>query len=366
MAFFQGLTNSTLLQGKMHKNSHSKGNAISFGCRIMALMAPKIHNSLEHDVFVRSSLEFLKEESELNRKPRDGFVNCLTIEDLKESPRFGNPDGWGMITYIKDKLIQDKVLRGKKAAYSSRRFDLAIDKVVKDNPDIIMAHIRRASDPDSVRDINNTHPFTYGNWSFIHNGFINIEGTEKLSDKLDMYVEKYDFKIAGTTDTEKAFYYILGCMKDKGIDLDAEDTPVNEVRQAFAEAVSELVTNSKKGIKEFSNAILGLKGSFQTDPACNFVMSNDKMILAYRNHNMLFLGQSMLSNGQSEYIISSETFEKLDKNVVIKWFVIPQDFIISLSKDEKGKTCPEMHPLQYLNNKNKTEEYVVTDKEVME
>ena len=67
------------------------------------------------------------------------------------------------------------------------------------------------------------------------------------------------------------------------------------------------------------------------------------MILAFRHGNDLFLGAKTLHNGQKEYIISSERVKRFDKS--IKWLEIPQNYLLTISKGQKGELVPVLDPI---------------------
>lgn len=332
----------------VNRKKQQAQNALPFGCRILAIMSPSSMGTTEHDQFIRSSLAFLKEESIEDRKPRDGFFNALNFEDLKGTPKNGNPDGWGIVDYIKTKLFHKKDLRDTRPAYEGTSFDKAVAAVVKDKPNIVMAHVRNASDKKSVENINNTHPFTHKNWGFIHNGFVDIKASSQIQGKLNEFKERYGFQPKGKTDTEEAFYYVLGRMKESGVDIDAKQVDLDKAMRTFAQAVDELQSQAKPTYKKLFGRVMDVEGCVKEDPACNFVMTNGKQMLVYRNSNKLYLGRCKMTDGRSEYVISSETFEDLENNITIKWFTIPQNHVIAMAPDDEGKTIPALYPLEYL------------------
>jgi predicted glutamine amidotransferase len=84
-------------------------------------------------------------------------------------------------------------------------------------------HLRLASKGITVN-IDNNHPFTYGNTTFMHNGTI------RPSDAAEEFIsDKYKALITGTTDSERLFYALLSQVDELGL-VEGVRNVVNLVR----------------------------------------------------------------------------------------------------------------------------------------
>ena len=116
-------------------------------------------------------------------------------------------DGWGIST--NDRHHEHAVLEKKtEAAAQSETFQ----KVVTDNAaDGALLHLRWATKGLSVSE-NNTHPFVYGDYSFIHNG--SIFPPDAIIEFID---DKFKKLIIGDTDSERYFYVMMTQIEKLGL-----------------------------------------------------------------------------------------------------------------------------------------------------
>ena len=116
-------------------------------------------------------------------------------------------DGWGMSTI--DKSGAHKVLEKKvESAAQSATFDAT---VVENIADGALLHLRWATKGLSNSE-NNTHPFMYGEYSFIHNG--SIFPPDSIAPFIDSKFEKL---IVGDTDSERYFYLLMTEIEKLGL-----------------------------------------------------------------------------------------------------------------------------------------------------
>lgn len=326
---------------------------LPFGCRIMAFVNPESSTSQERKDFIKGCLidskDSLKNQSIPNREGRDGFIVPLNKEDMSGALlKAGNVDGWGIVGYIKSKL-KDLNFHSVVAAFKDNQFNKAVEETLSKAPEIILAHVRAASDPNSLN-INNNHPFVYNNWSFEHNGEATFKNSKFIQNRLKYYEEAYGLKCKGTTDSEASFNYFLGKMKDKGLDLNSKDLNPEEVRKVFAETVKEILENSSRVTKKLDGKINGIVGELKLYPGINFVTSNGDFVLAFRKGAQLYLSEHRYADGKKEYVISSEAIQVSKTNKDIKWFDIPEDTVVMISKDKTGVMVPSIMPLEGLLN----------------
>ena len=116
-------------------------------------------------------------------------------------------DGWGLSTV--DQNGSNIVLKRKvEAAAQSATFD----SIVADNlADGALLHLRWATEGLPISE-NNTHPFIYGDYSFIHNGSI------FPSDVIAPFIDpKFNPLIVGGTDSERYFYLVMTEVEKLGL-----------------------------------------------------------------------------------------------------------------------------------------------------
>jgi len=139
-------------------------------------------------------------------------------------------DGWGIVFY------EGKGCRAFHDPQPSARSELA--RFIRSYPIkscIVICHIRRAN--RGAVALANTHPFTrelWGrNWSFAHNG--QLRGVKKRA--LGPY------RPIGTTDSEHAFCWMLGRLRERWPEAPEEKPLVAMLRELSAELAADGVFN---------------------------------------------------------------------------------------------------------------------------
>ena len=140
------------------------------------------------------------EEKSISEAAGAGFTEFAAL-----SARHG--DGWGMATcnahQHPDLLIEPT------RACESKAFDLATHNVKSDGA---LLHLRWATGGLAINE-GNTHPFTFGDFSFIHNGSI------KQPDLLTPFIDPKFFVLRrGETDSECYFYLIVTEIEKFGVE----------------------------------------------------------------------------------------------------------------------------------------------------
>lgn len=115
-------------------------------------------------------------------------------------------DGWGVATIDHDQSVAH-MIRQPEAAQTSKEFSSAIEKSVSDGA---LLHLRWATAGLPVSE-NNTHPFTYKDISFIHNG-----ATYPPSALEPLIPDELKTRIQGDTDSERYFYFVVTKIEELG------------------------------------------------------------------------------------------------------------------------------------------------------
>lgn len=121
-----------------------------------------------------------------------------------ESDAITHPDGFGLAWYS-DATHKWKTIKSHKQYKQIDSLPDKINEIAVSN--IIIGHIRRQSG-NALPSIENTHPFTYRNQLFVHNGY--LYGFEDKRESLMREIDRDFHKcIKGETDTELMFYLFL-------------------------------------------------------------------------------------------------------------------------------------------------------------
>ncbi len=181
-----------------------------------------------------------------------GFSTQCQKGCVKKGMTPGHTDGWGMSGFTSGRAVyfgRDP----QSASASGSLYQEAVERAVKTAPNILIAHLRKASEGEVS--IANTHPFHYQDWNFAHNGTVfGALGSFPLSSTQPL----------GTTDSERFFYWIYE-------QIHAEIDPTR--------ALVELIKKSRPGLVFTS---------------LTFVMSDGKRLWAYRDY-----GDKRLDKGET-------------------------------------------------------------------
>jgi predicted glutamine amidotransferase len=136
----------------------------------------------------------------------------------------GHLDGWGMAIYYEDEML---VMREPFPATDSELYDKQELELINRPPKLLMGHLRKASVGGCS--LENTHPFTYKQYSFCHNGTF----TAKI------YLgEKWQALKKGSTDSEAFFLRILEINEN-----------LNDITSAIEQAIKQVKdTNEYKSL----------------------------------------------------------------------------------------------------------------------
>jgi len=214
-------------------------------------------------------------------------------------------DGWSVGYYETDFPV---VLRGHRSSVSDAQYDVAVHRVAKQNPGIVVAHLRKASS-GCVEGVPNPHPFKRKangkNWLFGHNGtilkqtLIDLIGNDYLNEHPPQTCN-YD-PPASWIDSELYFIFLLREIERQG----------GNVEQGLKEALSQLHTAIGSGRK-----------------ALNFFLTDGQTLWAYKRGPTLYY-YHQLSPPYSAVSSSPPGGKSPD------WKAIKDDTLIILRKGER-------------------------------
>jgi predicted glutamine amidotransferase len=154
-----------------------------------------------------------------------------------------NPDGCGIGYYTDGK--PDVSNKWREPAHKNPNYVNASKRITSN---IIISHVRLAS--TGKKSPENSHPFAYDNWLFVHNGTVSCYKNLKL--KLE---QKYVDNIKGGTDSEVYFHWILQNITLK-----------NNIIEGIRTAVEYIKTNCK------------------ISTGLNFILSDGHSLYGYRDY----------------------------------------------------------------------------------
>lgn len=323
-----------------------------FACRLegmMGLKNPSDANIKEEEQFLHTVLlsdpNSLQQES-AKRPPKDGVHENLDLEDLSGILRkYGSPDGWGIASYAcpTTSLQIPKVIRGVAPAYQDNHFKQAVIQPEHAHTSIFLAHVRLASLTAKEVELQNVHPFTFKNWSFMHNGEVSGAFSPVVTNKIAQFKEQLAGGPKGATDSERVFYFFLANLYETTGTLDSQHVPLETLQKVFSRTITTLIENSTPTAKVIPKNVLGVEGHLQMQPACNFVLTDGEHVFAYRKVLNLYLAQKTLSTKQKVYLIASEQTQKQDASV--QWLLLPENHLLTLYWDENGNPRPRLEPV---------------------
>lgn len=191
--------------------------------------------------------------------------NALLAQSRADQRGVAHPDGWGIAIYEDGR---PRVEHKSTAAFSDRHFSTTAERILART---VLAHVRRATVGGPA--VENCHPFTFGRWTFAHNG--TVTGFERVGPRLERETDaRLLAERRGATDSESAFLWLLGRLASAGIDLDAA---VAEPRR-----LAELVLEALRAL----DRLCADEGEVGT-ARLNFLLTDGELLVATRLRNSL-------------------------------------------------------------------------------
>ncbi len=217
----------------------------------------------------------------------------------------GHKDGWGLVGYRNGAITAYE--REPVSAASSPLFKTMLQQIAKMNPDITIGHLRKASPGMGSNLLQNTHPFTFQNYSFCHNGTVrNFETIPLQSDSLKLR--------KGTTDSEWLFLKLIELRNTQ-----SSQTPIDATLSELLKEVRKLSYTAFNVIFSDGKKVVALREVNEKDSA---VIDNNLC----DNYYTLFLGTP--KNGAPRVICS----EKL-RLPSVQWDTIKNHELIVLDAE---------------------------------
>jgi predicted glutamine amidotransferase len=177
--------------------------------------------------------------SSLVTEPKNSLIHQSFESQERDEPV--NGDGFGVAWYAQEHIEEPALFRSITPAWSNANL-LSIARVVKSH--CILAHVRAATRMRSVSEMN-CHPFTFGRWSFMHNG--DLGGFDSLRRALLESLSDAAFElIRGGTDSEHLFALFV----DELLQRDAEAEPLRMAHALEAAAARALALSASHGAGE--------------------------------------------------------------------------------------------------------------------
>ena len=192
--------------------------------------------------------------------------NALLMQSRSDMVGRAHPDGWG-IAFYHDAGLQ--VERRSTAAFDDLHFSATAERIYTQT---VVAHVRLASVGGTA--VVNSHPFTWGQWTFAHNG--TLFGFALLRDELvTQTLPSLQSSRQGLTDSEQSFYWLLSRLANAGIDLSRPIQDMGLFTRVICDAVVEL-NQRCHGVESIQRARL------------NFLLTDGHVMAVTRWNNSLY------------------------------------------------------------------------------
>ena len=192
--------------------------------------------------------------------------NALLLQSRQDLTGREHSDGWGIAYYLDNVPV---VERRASAATSDISFSQAAERVYSKT---VIAHVRLATVGDLQPE--NSHPFTFGRWTFAHNG--TVQGFRELRPELIRETRPaLNGHRLGETDSEHLFLWLLSRLADSGVDLTSGIGHIQSAADVVADGIQQLANRCAVAMPD-------------NEPKLNIVLTDGDCMLVTRWNNSLF------------------------------------------------------------------------------
>ncbi|MDC0505964.1 class II glutamine amidotransferase [Candidatus Gracilibacteria bacterium] len=250
--------------------------------------------------------------SDIIMTPSHSVIDQSKHSTQREDPL--NGDGFGIAWYKPELQSTPAIFKDITPAWNHKNL-ASLTRATK-SP-LFMAHIRDAS-PAMPVTFTNTHPFSYEQFSCIHNGHVTDFKKIKRDIMRTLSDEVYE-QVWGNTDSEHFFALFLELYKNS-----STQDELDKISQCMHDAIAKISELFKKH---------KLSGEFMF----NVVISDGKRIVASRYHSKGVQGLNTLyyTQDSDSVLIASEPLDNNDS-----WIEVDEDSILTIDTDNtvKNKT----------------------------
>jgi glutamine amidotransferase len=247
--------------------------------------------------------------------------NNLRSQSCCDSRNETHHDGWGIGYCAAGKIRR---LRSTRPASRDPRYARVVDMI---RASVVVAHVRDASMGPVT--IQNSHPFRHGRWLFAHNG--TMAGFPAVRRQIRAAIPgDLRSRIRGQTDSEHAFYLLLGNLRTITGNISAP-CPPDAVCQAMSQSIRFLQPLCRQA----------------NEPShFNFVLTDGEMLAASRwGHTLSFVERptrngilpdrpARPSSGYRAVAVASEP------TTAEHWTAVPERSILCVSHDVTASIVP--------------------------
>lgn len=196
--------------------------------------------------------------------------NALMLQSRSDMTGREHSDGWG-IGYYTDSTPTIEKQAG--AAFRDLSFSRAAESVYSKT---VIAHVRLAT--VGTPQIENAHPFQFGNWMFAHNG--TVQGFPVLKDQLEAETDPVlQATRKGKTDSEQLFLWLLSRLLKTPSLTEHGDSNPEKTAGYLAELIAEMSQRSQQAAEVME---------IDRPPKLNIVLTDGETLFATRFNNSLF------------------------------------------------------------------------------
>ena len=271
--------------------------------------------------------------SKLITEPENSLIHQSFHSHEREEPL--NGDGFGVAWWVPDLHAGPAVFRSLTPAWSNQNLR-SLARSIETNA--LMAHVRAASEASLVSEMN-THPFSWRQFAFMHNG--DLGGFDRLKRPLrrSLSDDAYEL-ILGSTDSE----HIFGVFADQWrTSSEATEDPLEAMADALEKTLVTLMKlRDEAGIEEHSYLNLAVSDGIQS-VVCRYTDdesgSAESLHLhsgrRYECHDGLCQMLPIEGSHETAAIISSEPLSE-DPG----WEVVPEGHLVLINHLHRTEVRP--------------------------